>query len=267
MSHAGVMERTIFIMRSALILAFLASTALADDFPFEQVLVPFDTMRVAGVGTIWSAELRVRNDGDQAVNLFPETCFGLGGPFPCDRRIDVPAHTTKLIDLLDDRIFTTPAGVMLYVPKGRGADISFNLRVGALGDPVGVEIPVVREGNYRRGPTTLLHVPLGAAGVRPTMRIYTPVPFNREIAVRVYREADDVLIYQRTFQFQFPTDPVGPAALPSLFDVSVALADAGLQKPGFARVVIESDPPSMPYWPLLTITDNATQRVMSITPQ
>jgi hypothetical protein len=93
------------------------------------------------------------------------------------------------------------------------------------------------------------------------------VSFTREIAVRVYREADDALIYQRTFQFFVPTDPIGPLALPSLLDVSVALADAGLQKPGFGRVVIDSPSPSMPYWPLLTITDNATQRVMTITPQ
>lgn len=235
-----------------------------DDPVFEQVLAPFDTMRIPGAGTTWTAELRARNDGDQPVSLFPETCISIGGRFPCNVHIDIPAHTTKLLDLADER--GAPGGAMLYVPQGRSAEVSFNLRIGALGDPVGVEIPVIRQRNYRLGTTTLLHVPLGDPGIRSALRVYAPDMFGREITVRVYRESDDALIAQRTFFFNFPTDPPVPTQFPALLDVSAVLAEAGLQKPGSSRVVIDVAGATY-YWPLLTVTDNVTQRVMTITPQ
>src|SRR6185436_15761708 len=91
-------------MRAMALIFLLASTTLAaDNVPYEQVLIPFDTMTTPGVGTVWSVELHVRYDGDTAVNLFPGTCFSLGTPFPCERRIDVPARTTILLDSFDDR--------------------------------------------------------------------------------------------------------------------------------------------------------------------
>jgi len=70
-------------MRALVLMFLLASTALdAENVTYEQVLVPFDTMTVPGVGTVWSAELRARNDGDTPVNLFPETCSWIGWQRP-----------------------------------------------------------------------------------------------------------------------------------------------------------------------------------------
>ena len=257
-------RRRITRMRPVLLLAslaFLASLASAQDF--EQVLVPFDTMTIPGVGTSWRAELRVRNDGDQPVNLFPHTCYSIGAPFPCDFRIDIPAHTTRLLDFFDDR--NTRAGVLLYVPVARAADISLSLHVSASDDPVGVEIPVARRRNYRTGRTTLLNVPLGET-TRASLRVYVPGLITRHFTVSVYREDDDRLILQQTFFDPVPTDPPIPPLVPEVSDVSIVLANAALQKPGRVRVTIDvlGD---VEYWPLLTVTDNATHRVMAITPQ
>jgi hypothetical protein len=260
-------------MRAFILIALAAtslaatSLAAADDTLFEQVLVPFDTQTITGVNTIWTAELRVRNDGDQPINLFPEKCFFLGREFPCFQRADVPARTTILLDQIKPD-YATPAAIFLYVPKARAADVSFNLRVAAAGDPIGTEIPVVRERNYRTGRTTLLNIPLGA-GSRPSLRIYSPILLSHVFRVRIYRDPGDVLILERSFELIVPTDPPIPAVVPIMVDASSALADASLQNPGRVRVTIEQSFPqsALPYWPLATITDNATQRIIAITPQ
>lgn len=254
-------------MRAFVLLALIASTALAADF--EQVLVPFDTLTVPGVGTVWSAELHVRNDGDTAVNLFPETCSSFGMPFPCERRIDVPARTTILLDVFDDRFTLVPYGVFVYVPATRIDDVSFSLRIRASSSPVGTAIPVIRPSAYRSGRMTLLNVPLGS-GTRAALRIYSPdVSLGHGAIIRVYREPGNDLILQRTLFFGGPTDAISPPFVPLMFDASSVLSDASLQNPGRVRVTIEPlFPPGVArYWPLLTVTDNATQQVTAITPQ
>ncbi len=254
-------------MRTFLLAVLIATPLAAGDASFEQVLVPFDTQIVPGVKTIWTAELHVRNDGDQPVNLFPETCLFLGRPYPCFERIEVPARTTILLDVIKPD-YATPTGVMLYVPKTRIDDVAFSLRVRAVSSAIGTEIPVVRERNYRTGRTTLLNVPLGA-GSRAALRLYTPnVLPVQQFRIRVVRELDDVEILSRVVNGFLPTDPPVPAVVPAMFDGSSVLSDAALQNPGAVRVVIEAIfPEGTRYWPLITITDNATQQVTAITPQ
>ncbi|MEK6375927.1 MAG: hypothetical protein AABO58_24890 [Acidobacteriota bacterium] len=249
-------------MRAFVLLALITSTAIAADF--EQVLVPFDTMTVPGVGTVWSAELHVRNDGDTPVNLFPDKCVYIGLVFPCAVLIDVPARATVLLDLFDDRFANVPNGLFVYVPTTRIDDVSFSLRIRASSSPIGTEIPVVRLRNYRTGRTTLLDVPLGTDS-RAALRVYSADPQMHTFIVRVFREPGGELILQESFFFSHPTDPTYPTAGPLMFDVSSALSNASLQKPGRVRVTIEA--PDQRYWPLLTMTDNAMHHVTAITPQ
>jgi hypothetical protein len=257
-------------MRALALIFLLASTALAaDNVIYEQVLIPFDTLTVPGVGTVWSAELHVRNDGNTPVNLFPETCLSFGTPFPCDLRIDVPAQTTVLLDVFDDRFTRTPFGLFVYVPTTRLDDVSFSLLVRASSGSIGTAIPVVRRSAYRSGRTTLLNVPLGS-GTRASLRIYcSDVNFGHAFNVRVYREPGNDLMLQQSVFFGGPTDAPVPPIVPLMFDVSSLLSDASLQKPGRVRVTIEPTFPlsSSGYWPLLTVTDNATQQVTAFTPQ
>lgn len=251
-------------MRPLALIFLLASSALAaDNVTYEQVLVPFDTLTAPGVGTVWSAELRARNDGDTPVNLFPETCHWLGFGYPCTLRIDVPAHTTVLLDVLDDRYASVPYGVFVYVPMTRIDDVSFSLRIRASSSRIGTEIPVVHSRDYRTGRTTLLDVPLGDDS-RAALRLYFPDFRPYGATIRVYREPAGELILQQSFFSGVPTDPPSPMGAPLMLDVSSTLSDASLQKPGRVRVTIEAP---VRYWPLLTVTDNATQQVTAITPQ
>lgn len=247
-------------MRRLLPLLFLATSAFAAP---DRILVPFDS----GTYGSWSAEVWVRNDADHALNLYPEQCFFIGLPVPCNFRIDVPAKTTMLLDTRPaDRI--DDPGLFLYVPEGETGNVSVNLRIRALPDGPETEIPTVHFANMRTGRAELLNVPL-RAGTRPTLRVYAQYAVQSVFLVRVYRigsGAPDELLSERSFVQSLPTDG-SPG--PFLFDFSSALTDAAALGATKVRVSIE---PTFPqgefrYWPLVTVTDGATRHVTAVTAQ
>ena len=213
------MARLAPVFRFAFALALFASTSQSANCAepvFEQVLVPFDTAVFPGqFGALWSAELWVRNDGEQPVNLFPEKCSFIGLEAPCTTRIDIPARSTTLVDVLK-RASPSMPGIFLYVPQDRVADLQFNLRIqdlSKLSQSAGTEIQVVRQRDYRTGRTNLLNVPL-REGFRPTLRVYSPyLGPQSQFIVRVYRDPGDDLLLERTYTESLPTD-AGPTTRP-----------------------------------------------------
>ncbi|HUP48096.1 MAG TPA: hypothetical protein VNA04_04825, partial [Thermoanaerobaculia bacterium] len=228
---------------------------------YEQVLVPFDSATLATGGARWFAELWVRNDGPEPVNLFPEKCFFIGLEGPCNRRIDVPAGTTRLIDVQPDSL--TDPGVYLYVPSTRSADVHFSLRVRDLNqglEQIGTEVPVARGSDVRSGRRTLLNVPLQPHG-RVMLRLYTaPQNLGSSFMVRVYAEPSGDLLTQRTFILIGPTDPPVPASAPRTIDASSIFQGWVVDR---VRVTIEG---TSPYWPLLTITNVRNNQITTVTP-
>jgi hypothetical protein len=249
------------LMRRLLLLLLLAAPALAAP---ETILVPFDS----GTYGRWSAEVWVRNEAEHAVNLYPEQCYFIGLQVPCNFRIDVPANTTMLLDTRPSDDLREP-GLFLYVPEGEAGKISVGLRIRALPDGPETEIPTVHFTNMRVGRTELLNVPL-RPGTTATLRVYAQYAVNSVFRVRVYRTAGggapDQMLIERSFNQMLPTD--GPPG-PFLFDFSSALTDAA--KLGATRVRVSIEPTfpggEFRYWPLITITDDATRHVLTVTPQ
>jgi hypothetical protein len=249
-----------------LALLLLPSLALAQQIPgYEQILVPFDSMTLESGGARWHAELWARNDGASAINLFPDVCYSFGQPFPCDRRIDVPAGQTVLLD-----VFALPSaeypGVLLYVPRGRSGDVTFNLRIRDLNrgaDAIGTEIPVVRQEGLKTGTATLINVPLSPNG-RIDLRLYVPDPVGG-FTVRMYAEATGALLGQRTFVMGLPTDPPYPLIVPMTINASDIFRGWVADR---VRVTIERTlGADRPFWPLLTITNQRNNQITVISPQ
>ena len=251
-------------------IAFAASAAGADPTGFVQVLVPFDTVTFTSHPSRWSAELRVLNLSDTPVNLFPVQCSWLGRPEPCTKRIDVPARTSMVLDVLPYASFNSP-GVFLYVPVDRQGDVQFDLRVRARsrGERLGTSVPVVRSSSYRTGRTIIINVPVGPT-LRPSLRIYHPNLFVYVVAFRiqVLAEPTGELLVDKRYVRGLPTDPPSPALVPATFTFSDALVEAAAIRSGLesVSVVIEHDFQSQtPYWPMISVTD-ADDNVIVLTP-
>ena len=248
----------------------IAVSAVAQSQPqYEQVLAPFDTMQFAGLhGTQWRAELWIRNDSDQAVNLFPETCYWMGRPEPCTTRIVIPARST----VLSDAAYTpaTQPGVFFYVPNDRVKDISLSLRIRELthaSDSFGTSIPVVSVSDFPKGRATLLNVPM-QFGTRIHLRVYTPEFVSSRFIVRIYADPGDILLGERTFVHALPTDPPSPLHFAPMIDLSSAFAGLIADR---VRVVIEREGlqpgATNSFWPMLTITNNRSNHVTVVTPR
>jgi hypothetical protein len=226
----------------------------------EQVLIPFDTNIVDGAdGARWSAELRVRNAADVEVNLFPDQCFSFGRPVPCELKIIVPPHVTRVLDVLNENSFP---GVLLYVPLSHIDDIQFHLQVGDANsqDRLGTTIPIVRARDFRSS-FTIIGVPV-SAGQRRTLRVYEPhlSPVS-SFRVRVVDEATNATLLDRQYERQLLTDPPFPALVPATYDFSDALEGPEVSTAQRVTVSIESVFPGLTFWPLISVTNSADHRV------
>lgn len=249
-----------------LALLLLPSLAVAQQIPeYEQILVPFDAMTLESGGARWHAELWVRNDGATSINLFPEVCYDIGQPFPCTRRIDVPAGKTVLVDVFEPPNAEFP-GVLFYVPRGRSGDVTFNLRIRDLNrgaDAIGTEIPVVREDDLKKGTATLINVPLSPNG-RVDLRLYVPDPAGG-FTVRLFAEPTGALLGQRTYVMGFPTDPPYPLLAPITINASDIFRGWIADR---VRVTVERTiGADRPFWPLLTITNQRNNQITVVSPQ
>jgi hypothetical protein len=251
-------------MRSLTLALLLAIPLAAQESKYEQILVPFDTMVLETAAATWRSDLWVRNDGSASINLLPEECFAFGLPVPCNARLDVAAGRTQRLDAFPLENAEFP-GVLLYVPRGRSRDVTFNLRIRDQNrglDDIGTDIPVVREGEMRTGKTSLINIPIQPNG-RIDLRIYSAVPVTAEYVVRMYAEPTGDLLSERTYSRVMPTDPPSPARVPVTVNASSIFRGWVID-----RVRVEVEPKSAwPYYPLLTITNNRNNQLTVVTPQ
>ncbi|HEV8658460.1 MAG TPA: hypothetical protein VGS96_07505 [Thermoanaerobaculia bacterium] len=163
-----------------------------------------------------------------------------------------------------------PVGVILYVRRPTAANARFNLRVQDLSRQAltwGTELPVVREGDLRTDEVVLLNIPLDDR-FRQALRIYD-VSGNSGSSFKVTVEeiASGTVLAEETattaggrfFASDFPVT----AAMVEITDLRARLA---LPASGAVRVIVSATTPT-PFWAFVTVTNNETQHVTTITPQ
>src|SRR5581483_3327643 len=134
--------------------------------------------------------------------------------------------------------------------------LHFNVRVRNAADPndLGTEIPITE--NFRNERVVLPDVPVNSL-FRSALRAYS-IGSGESIVVRVFDEATGTLLLEReSGPHFFPTDSATRFSYP-FFDILNVAAD---------RVRIEVEQKQGHVWAMLTLTDNATQRITVITSQ
>lgn len=249
------------------VLVSLSSAAAAQEVnpaDYEMVLLPILAERTPGLfGSDWFTIFRMYNDAEIPAAFYPIRCDILcpGGDsfYVRSKRVEGPSTDYASVG--------EPPGRLFYVHRNVAQRVTFNLRIqdrSRQAQTWGTEIPVIREPEFLVGKAQLFDVPI-TAGFRPTLRIYDVDGTGRtEIIVRFYSVSATLLSEMRLpllvtrRQLNPPTEP-GYAQLASFAELF----------PGEQRLRIELEPASagLRYWAFVSVTNNETQHVTTITPQ
>jgi hypothetical protein len=230
---------------------------------FEQLLLPIYLGRVNGAfGSEFHTEFQAWNNSYSTLPIH-------GLQYLCQILCPILDPVEVPIQLLPDQSFDsdqaffngTP-GVFLYVPKDHVRDLGFKLRVFDVSRDTadyGTELPVVRARDFTFDqPLSFPRVP-AIPGFRITLRIYSPVQnvafvrFNgEEHMVPLNRDRNDLFTPAYGVFTAFPTTDVP-------INVSVAPPNAIIHPPP-----LNIYPP--PIWAFISITNNETQQITTMTP-
>jgi hypothetical protein len=212
------------------------------------------------LGSVWSTELWIHNRGERAVSFVAGPCRLQLDCF----RIIFPGQTIELETPPPD-----PAGSYsaIYLSEENARMLHFNLRTRDLsGDGAGVELPVVRGGEFRTGSMQLMNIPL-AHGSRLTLRLFaSPLVFPQIFTVRVFAETDEVPLRETEVRIELQAWQAIYVGLPL---PSTTLTHLFENLPGIERVRVEIEPNRSDdsYWAFVSITNSETRQVTLVTPQ
>jgi hypothetical protein len=161
---------------------------------------------------------------------------------------------------------STSIGRVFWVAKDKDT-IAANLRVTDVTRQAtshGVEIPVVHKNDFTNGRVSLLGVPIDAK-FRNTLRIYSLVRGRQDVIVQIGNQTRQLTLQPAADVFQPAYAQFSDCPLP-------ADMPPGQQT---VRVVVDAIPPCPicplphvlpPVWAFITVTNNETQQITTITP-
>lgn len=274
------------LLLPALSLLFVA-TVNAQTPPQYRVLIPvyFPEPVPGAFGSQWKTAWAVHNPTQAQFHI--DWCPGSTNPLfnGCTRPLLANAHLapsdteTTLpefshdFDVLNDSggprlIYIRPFLQNTVSPSA----LTFALRAFDVARTVtnaGTETPVVREEQFRKTTTNLLNVPTDPA-FRLTLRMYETKLKTAEFTVRVYDQANNVLLGESNVRltFRFPHHYVSMFEPPYLQIGDIAsLLPSGTTLPPALRIEVEPRSEGSEFWAFVSITNNETQHLTLVTPQ
>jgi len=235
---------------------------------FETILLPIafrPGVEVRGAfGTVWQGQVWLTNRSRGPINI--QQWYGCGSD-DC-----LAFYPAAYAGLLTKPVDDLPEPGALLTPTADDAQLlTFSNRIFEVtrhAQPQGIEVPVVREGNFISGSTVLLGIPV--AGVRSALRVYDP----RRVAgasFRIEAVAPDGTVLGATdlttmFSLFGPHqwDPIRPG-FAAIYDLAAAFP--GVTGLDYFHVRITPITQGVEFWAMVSVTDNDTQQVLIIAPQ
>lgn len=248
--------------------------AIAPDIEtLEHILIPIVSAEAPGAfGSIWKSELWAGVTPGPDVTIYPliEPCQILCPPPPPGLHL-----AGGTIQRLNVPLPTVPPALMLYVAMSDRDRIDFNLRIQDISrqaETWGTEIPVVRGEELENDRVLLLNVPLDER-FRQMLRVYDPdARMGASVLVRFFVNGLLDPVAQTVETLFVPADNdwafIGYPSQPGY----VQMGDFRSRFPELAaaeRVTIEILPmeQDQKLWAFVSVTNNETQHVTTITPQ
>lgn len=230
----------------------------------ERILVPLTgNERPDAHGSIWTTELWAHNLSSETIRLRP-TFFCPVPTCVLDTTIESGVATRISLPGAPDGL---PPGRILTATRTDG--LFLNLRVrdeSRAASSMGVEIPLIREGELFASVLSLLNIP-GDERFRHTLRIYDIANKPTVFRVRLFEEERDMLISEQTVVLTVNPHDFATAD-PETYVPSAAQLDFRPSVPsGDRRYYVTVEPlQDASFWAFLTVTNNDTQEVTIITP-
>jgi hypothetical protein len=234
---------------------------------YDPVLFPIFTPPVFGQGgSEFRTSAKFWNRGDQPVSFygFDLSCLLIDPPATPLNPFTVPPHQEQALNLFPECSQTT--GKLFYVPKGE-RELAGSLRVWEVSKQSsnhGVEIPVVRLEDFDERSIALVDVP-NDPNFRLTLRVYglnrgpdfVNVTYAGQVVPLPLQSSSNIFEPSYAVYTAFTFPPGGHVPIPPLMNVLVEVP------PGPDGDVIASTP----IWAFITVTNNETQHITTVTPQ
>lgn len=261
------------ILLLSLAVASIVSTSLAQVFvnrdEYIQILVPLSVSVIPGAaGSMWFSYLYAYNNSDAPVDIHWKACTEFEPCSPAFRL--APRRTTTAPVLLTPA--DVRAGVLLWVPKSAAGSLALHSRIRDESRTTlnfGTEIPIIRENEFLTESAQLLRIPLDAR-FRSTLRVYDVDNRLTRFRVRLFG-ADETFLAETTLETTAPPTGGINTNIPRLAPYA-AITDFRGQFPqmashDFVRVEVQPVETGVRFWAFVSVTNNETQLVTTITPQ
>jgi hypothetical protein len=227
----------------------LAAPLFAQDNQNERLLLPIFTPPVAGAfGAEFHTSVTIANTSDTVLSLS-------GLEYDCNVVLSC-LQTPGRIDMAPERVLTSETlvpnggpGRFVYVPKSDLERLSMSLRIHDVTREdlnFGTEMPIVRESEFVTDRIVFPLVPV-FPWYRNTLRIYAASPVD----VMVKAGAQ-------------PAVRISLTGAVDSFDPAYAVF-TNFKGTGLARVTIQAVDQHVPIWAFITVTNNQTQAITTIT--
>jgi len=245
-----------------LVLVLCCASASAQGSEFEQILLPIGLEQsiAGGYGSVWKTELWVRNAGENPIEIL-NVCN-----VECPPYLLAPGAALKEPPIGYQRV-GGPPGAFVSADARFADNLQISLRIRDLSRQEltwGTELPVVRRADLRVGTIGLLDVPLETR-FRQTLRLYSMATEPIGVTVSFFEIpslAPEAALAARTFTIT-PATEYAPGYAQLLDFVSAIPELAGKER---VYVEIRSDS-ALPFWGFISVTNNETQHVTTITPR
>jgi hypothetical protein len=226
---------------------------------YEPVLIPVIYSGPGAYGSQWDTEVVLRNENDYQLTLPEGSIFSVscGIILPCAGR-PLPHRAMKLTGI------QYPTGYIQFVPRQAAASLHFDVLFRDLSrqaEAFGTEIPVIREKETFDRPFELLNVPTDSR-FRVGLRLYAfgAAAFPH---ITISSLDSDLALVSTDMQLYAEASGVSVGTTPAYAQISdLVVAYPQLVGKGPLRIVIDRGA-----WAFVTVTNNETQQVTTISPQ
>ena len=246
----------------SLVLFLTSSVAFADCRAEANILFPLNANGLGANGSRWSSLLSVLNLSGQSLSspgvqfitfcAIPEGCFTSEVPPHSFGGISSPVNTS---------------GVVMRLSHDQAAAIAPSLRLFESTSQSTVDVPVLRDGDFRESAIWLSFVRTDST-VRTTLRIYQPDgrPLSATVTVYPYYSVEQT-IGSATLIASQPSAPDLLCTVPSSASITMqnVFADVSRQNT-YVNIKIEPQAPIERFWAFASATNNQTNQTQLISP-